>query len=162
VLIPETGAGKSTLIKLLVSHMEHKLPFISASPFRSPVVGSAKNDKSPTSGDVHLYADPATAFGPLPMLYADCEGLEGGEVPPVATRSRALGKSSMKQQLRRNLFRGKSRTLAWAVSAETSGREFAVRHLYPRLLYTFSDVIVFVLRNPRYNLSPVFPSEFYL
>lgn len=28
-------------------------------------------------------------------------------------------------------------------------REFAVSQLYPRVLYTFSDVVVFVLRNPR-------------
>ncbi|KAL2679358.1 hypothetical protein Neosp_010132 [[Neocosmospora] mangrovei] len=28
-------------------------------------------------------------------------------------------------------------------------REFSVTQLYPRLLYTFSDVVVFVLRNPR-------------
>jgi hypothetical protein len=25
--------------------------------------------------------------------------------------------------------------------------------LYPRLLYTFSDVIVFVVKNPRYALT---------
>ncbi|KAJ4318374.1 hypothetical protein N0V84_006883 [Fusarium piperis] len=28
-------------------------------------------------------------------------------------------------------------------------REFSVTQLYPRLLYSFSDVVVFVLRNPR-------------
>ncbi|RYC54072.1 hypothetical protein CHU98_g12134 [Xylaria longipes] len=28
-------------------------------------------------------------------------------------------------------------------------REFAVQHLYPKILYTFSDAVVFVTRNPR-------------
>ncbi len=78
------GAGKSSLMKMLVSLKEQRLSFNSALPFRSPVVGSVKNDKSPTSGDVHLYVDPETAYGPLPLLYADCEGLEGGETPPRA------------------------------------------------------------------------------
>ena len=33
---------------------------------------------------------------------------------------------------------------------EKGVRKFAVEKLYPRLLYTFSDVVVFVLRNTRY------------
>lgn len=47
-----------------------------------------KHDKSPTSGDVHLYADPKTAYTRLPMLYADCEGLQGGEIEPAANKLR--------------------------------------------------------------------------
>lgn len=38
----------------------------------------------------------------------------------------------------------------WAVTSETKKRDDAVMRLYPRVLYTFSDVVVFVLRNPRY------------
>lgn len=37
----------------------------------------------------------------------------------------------------------------WADTPQTQKREFAVGNLYPRILYTFSDVVVFVLRNPR-------------
>ncbi|UPX14192.1 uncharacterized protein EKO05_0004682 [Ascochyta rabiei] len=41
------------------------------------------------------------------------------------------------------------RELGWADTNSLRSREFAVTNLYPRLLYTFSDVIVFVLKNPR-------------
>lgn len=42
-----------------------------------------------------------------------------------------------------------TRKIAWADTPATQKREFAVGQLYPRILYTFSDVVVFVLRNPR-------------
>ena len=51
----------------------------------SPVVGS-ENDNVPTSGDVHLYSDPGTYHSTEPVLYADCEGLEGWENAPIAVR----------------------------------------------------------------------------
>ncbi|KAL9624998.1 MAG: hypothetical protein Q9160_000727 [Pyrenula sp. 1 TL-2023] len=148
--VGQTGAGKSTLIKMLVSLKERKLNFKSNSPFRSPVVGSVKNDKSPTSGDVHLYADPATAYTQLPILYADCEGLEGGEVPPVATQLEERRHKINPSQVRQRLFSSKPRKLAIASeNPEANRREWAVKHLYPRFLYTFSDAVVFVLRNTR-------------
>jgi hypothetical protein len=43
----------------------------------------------------------------------------------------------------------KSRPLKWAVDAKQQSRQFSVSQLFPRLLYTFSDVIVFVLREVR-------------
>lgn len=43
-----------------------------------------------------------------------------------------------------------SRKISWALGdKEKSKREFAVTELYPKVLYTFSDVVVFVLRNPK-------------
>lgn len=71
--LTKVGAGKSTLIKMLVSMAEAGLDLRKSEQFLSPVVGSVKNDRSPTSGDVHLYIDPGTAYDELPMLYADCE-----------------------------------------------------------------------------------------
>lgn len=53
--------------------------------FSSPVVGSV-NDNIPTTGDVHLYADPGTYLSESPMLYADCEGLDGGDNLPQGAR----------------------------------------------------------------------------
>lgn len=41
------------------------------------------------------------------------------------------------------------RYIFWANSPLTRKREYTVSQLYPRILYTFSDVVVFVLRNPR-------------
>ena len=143
------GAGKSTLIKMLVSLKEHKLPMHADSLFESPVVGSMKHDKSPTSGDVHLYADPETAYTRLPMLFADCEGLQGGETEPAANKLRKKGKNIYNQG-RDRFFKAQPRELVYAKSnTDARNREWAVKRVYPRLLYTFSDVIVFVLRNTR-------------
>lgn len=135
---------------MLVTLKEHTLSFRSNSPFKSPVVGSTKHDKSPTSGDVHLYIDPGTAFTELPMLYADCEGLEGGGAIPVAHKMRRRLRNMDHGQTRSRIFRSRPRELVYAKSnTAASHREWAVRKVYPRLLSTFSDVIVFVLRNPK-------------
>ena len=131
--------------------------------FSSPVVGSV-NDNIPVSADVHLYADPHTIVSNTPLLYADCEGLEGGESPPKnelkKMRSRALGNGlpheipseygpRKGEKLSRKINKV-SRKLSWALGdKEKSKREFAVTELYPKILYTFSEVVVFVLRNPK-------------
>jgi hypothetical protein len=39
--------------------------------------------------------------------------------------------------------------IKWANNPEKCKREFAVKNLYPRILYAFSDIVVFVLRNDR-------------
>ena len=43
----------------------------------------------------------------------------------------------------------KRRKLGFAIDDESRKREYTVRELYPRLLYTFSHVVVFVLHNER-------------
>ena len=111
--------------------------------FRTPVSGSVKDDRSPTSGDVHLYIDPQSAFSDLPMLYADCEGLDGGEVPP---QSKTILPST-KQTPRSDQFTSREMNVPTDKGLKTGTREWAVRNVYPRLLYTFSDVIVFVLKT---------------
>ena len=160
--IGQTGAGKSTLVKMLIEQQRiHSNP-TSVHLFPTPIVGSVRNDNVPTSGDVHLYADPGTYLGPLPMLYADCEGLEGGENVPIGVRHREASpgnprkKSESQSDGDRNrvkkrwkMARGSQRDIAWANSPETRKRQYAVTELYPRLLYTFSDVIVFVLQNAK-------------
>jgi hypothetical protein len=136
-------AGKSTLIKMLIKLEENRHNTSSYTPFETPVVGLRRNDKTPTSVDVHLYADPDTSNTPTPLLYADCEGLDGGEVRPRAATHR---KDNIRRQI---IFGGRIRRLEWATSDEKRGRKYMVRELYPRLLYTFSDVVVFVLRNSK-------------
>ena len=59
----ETGAGKSTVIRALISLQTKNL-----SP-EAPVPGTADSLRS-TSGDVHLYADPATIDLQTPILFA--------------------------------------------------------------------------------------------
>lgn len=145
-LLTALGAGKSTLIKMLVSLKELNMTKTMDDLFKTPVSGSFKDDRSPTSGDVHLYIDPQSAFSDLPMLYADCEGLEGGEVPP---QSKTLLSSIKPKNIKSDQFTSREMNLPADKALKTGTREWAVRNVYPRLLYTFSDVIVFVLKNTR-------------
>lgn len=139
--VGQTGAGKSTLIKLMIDLNAMQNP-----GFFSPVVG-ASGETEPTSENVHLYADPVTAITDNPIFFADCEGLQGGEREPLGAKFRRHKKDSRKNE--HTPLPVYERKLEWAGEIMHSGREFAVTHLYPRLLYTFSDVIVFVLKNPR-------------
>ena len=55
---------------------------------------------------------------------------------------------------RRKFSQGTKRLLKWASHdsqkyEQTSKRGFAVSEMYPRIFYAFSDVIVFVLDNPK-------------
>ncbi|KAI3316635.1 FabD/lysophospholipase-like protein [Xylariaceae sp. AK1471] len=143
--IGQTGAGKSTLIKMLIDRLDMTL-LDRDSPFPSPVTSSS-NDRVPTTGDVHLYADPLSYYTKGPILYADCEGLDGGEAVPRGLRHRA--KDKLDYAADGTPSTNTQRNIAWAVTPDTKKREYAVTQLYPRLLYTFSDVVVFVLRNPR-------------
>lgn len=133
---------------MLIDHQEMKLNPNANPSYPSPVVGSA-NDNVPTSGDVHLYADPAKAFETKPMLYADCEGLEGGEVIPNAKATGSTNGPSHLSNKLRAFAQSSSREIPWADTPKKRKREYAVTELYPRLLYTFSDVVVFVLRNSK-------------
>jgi energy-coupling factor transporter ATP-binding protein EcfA2 len=166
--IGQTGAGKSTLIKMLIDQQERKHS-LQGWGLPSPVAGTSTNGSVPTSGDVHLYSDPATYFTEYPMLYADCEGLEGGENTPMAVqyRNSASGISKEKSRddhapkehrKRRMVSKGfhvVQKDIKWA-NSDTFKRQYAVTELYPRLLYTFSDVVVFVLRNAKYVLISSF------
>ncbi|RVX66081.1 hypothetical protein B0A52_10015 [Exophiala mesophila] len=154
--VGDTGAGKSSLVKLLVGLQKTKHSQDSKTPSQTPVVGSS-GAAVPTSGDVHLYADPHTYFTDRPLLYADCEGLRGGTLDPVgAKRRRKMALSSHARtrtasfdKYMRRRHETSERDIAWATTPERTTRKFFVEHLYPRLLYTFSDVIVFVVKNAR-------------
>lgn len=147
--VGQTGAGKSTLIKLLIDLSTRD---DEKESFPTPIVGAAGKDIA-TSEDVHLYLDPATFESQVPLLFADCEGLEGGAREPVATKIRKTMDRSRNAQgaSKARLKHISERQLEWApVEAPVKRqRDFVVAHLYPRLLYTFSDVVVFVLKNPR-------------
>lgn len=56
--------------------------------------------------------------------------------------------SSFQKKIRKK-HHSSQREITWATTPEKRTREFAVTNLYPRLLYTFSDIVVFVLKNPR-------------
>ena len=145
--VGQTGAGKSTLVKLLIDFAANE-----QNPYPTPVIGP-RGAHLPTSEDVHLYVDPKSAYSHAPILYADCEGLEGGEREPLgAIFRRKRRMESRAADMEPDKIKPKitfERELLCASEPRARSREFAVTNLYPRLLYTFSDVIVFVLRNPR-------------
>ncbi|PIA80036.1 hypothetical protein CB0940_12119 [Cercospora beticola] len=156
--IGDTNAGKSTLIKILIRRQHHNGISTSESDFPSPISGSTAHPNTPTTGDVHLYSDPSTSNTPLPMLFADCEGLRGGAFEPSAIQYRKQAESrpdvilpgvAKRAKLRRNLWLRNPRLIKWATSEDRRTREYVVTELYPRLLYTFSDVVVYVLHNPK-------------
>jgi energy-coupling factor transporter ATP-binding protein EcfA2 len=160
--IGQTGAGKSTLIRMLIKQQE-TIQRKHGSKFSSPVVGSPAHGNVPTSRDVHLYSDPKTYSSEYPMLLADCEGLEGGENDPISPQYRDESSTTADEggkmeplTPKKSAFEGKSvtrRELKWATTSERKKRQYAVTELYSGLLYTFSDVIVFVLRNSKYVRS---------
>ncbi|KAM7198241.1 hypothetical protein V8F20_006268 [Naviculisporaceae sp. PSN 640] len=161
--VGHTGAGKSTVIKLLISRAEKDIRSQRLEKFPVPVTGLS-NDIVATTGDVHLYSDPATFLKQTPLLYADCEGLSGGENLPLGAiakekvdNSKASSSRNTRSHVSRVLVKGKTKVLAWADSAKTQSRQHSVQELYPRILYTFSDVIVFVLREARMFQSEVLP-----
>jgi hypothetical protein len=85
------GAGKSTIIRTLIDREQAKTITrpVTADCFPGPVTGRI-DDLVPTSGDVHLYSDPQTYLGRQPILYADSEGLNGGEKLPMVCHLRPL------------------------------------------------------------------------
>ncbi|KAI8626701.1 hypothetical protein F5Y19DRAFT_445247 [Xylariaceae sp. FL1651] len=128
--IGQTGSGKSTVINLLMTLTDDTI--------LGPVSGCS-GDPSPTTGDVHLYADPDTHKTRSPLLFADCEGLEGGDQTPIALRS-------VKDL---DVFRKRDHIVERIPWAEHRKRDAVVVDLFPKLLYTFSDVVAYTLKEAR-------------
>jgi hypothetical protein len=159
-------AGKSTLIKMLIQlHEQSENP--NDLSFPSPIVGVPQLDRHnsnhgnthipmeyiPTSADVHLYADPVRFDKRTPLLYADCEGLEGGENLPVGAPENRTTLLNTESTIAR-LTPGRLRRLVWAdAEKKKRTRGFFVRQMYPRILYALSDVVVFVVpdANSKYE-----------
>lgn len=141
-----TNAGKSTIVKMLVQRSAVRRDKDFNEAFPSPVVGSVLDDTRTTSGNVHLYIDPAKYLDPLPTFFADCEGFEGGEQAPLGTQYQ---EHSRRQRDGLPEPWVNTRPIKWADRDEYRRREYAVTVLYPRILYSFSDCVVFVLRNPK-------------
>ena len=147
-----TNSGKSAVVNLLISLTEeHHKP---DGWFPAPVVGAIANESVPTSDGVSMYLDPTTSESRHPIMYVDCEGFEGGEKTPLGSRMRRHEPlfDDHEYQLDNSV---RVRPIKWATTEESRQREYAVTRLYPRILYTFSDCVVFVLRNPKTFQSSV-------
>ena len=88
-----------------------------------------------TTGEVNLYADPATFGTKYPRMFVDCEGMLGGE-PASAQHQKEWSNHG-----RRYLLRSKD--------GKEIDRKTAVLNIYPRFLYIFSDVICMTTRNQK-------------
>lgn len=86
-----------------------------------------------TTGEVNLYLDPSTFGDECPRFYADSEGMLGTE--PVAS------------QHQKDWMRSDKRYLVETKDGKPIDRRTAVKAIYPRFLYIFSDVVCFVTRN---------------
>lgn len=115
----------------------------------TPVPGSKDTTGTPTSGEVHMFADPASLHTNTPLLFVDCEGLEGGNIDPGATGRGQRDLAALDSQLK-NHFRSphirdfRAAKIGGVWGASSLNRSFCVEELYPRILYAFSDVICFV------------------
>jgi hypothetical protein len=112
---------------------------------------------TPMSGDVHLFPDPKSLPTIRPLLYCDCEGLDGGNNPAVGSLSKKLNdlramlpeQVSCKADENWKVSGYRKRDVQFAQNQDQS-QQWVVNHLYPTILYTFSDVICFVTKNTRY------------
>jgi hypothetical protein len=113
-------------------------------------MGNNAEADTPTSGDVHLFSDPTTYNTPRPYFYADCEGLRAGnKLPTASSRAiRGVGKSFGRTARGTHVGQVRRNYINWA-TGEMRSRAWMVKNLYPRVLFTFSDVICFVTKNFR-------------
>ena len=143
------GACKSAIIKLVIdlsTEDSHRLP--------TPIVGPVGADV-PTSADIYLYSDPQTYESDNAILYADSEGWQGGEKEPLGARFKKkekvsnFGRTGSFERNATKMQHTSEREITRAGTNTERRRKFAVTQLYPRLLYAFSDVVVFVPKTSR-------------
>lgn len=103
----------------------------------APVPGSDSGSASllPTTGEVNLYYDPGTFGTKSPCFYADCEGMLGAE--PAAA------------QHQKSWYKYGRRYLIEEIDGKQIDRSTAVKTIYPKFLYIFSDAICMVTRNQK-------------
>ncbi|KAL7755626.1 hypothetical protein ACKLNR_014153 [Fusarium oxysporum f. sp. zingiberi] len=141
--VGETGSGKSTLISLLIKFSSSPLSNL----FRTPAVGAAGSLNS-TSSNVHLYADPETFLTDRPMLYVDCEGMDGDEIP--AGMRYKQDSNGVDFEYAQSFTHINTQKIQWGEKMEDRNqltRKYVTKTLFPRILYIFSDVVVYIPFN---------------
>lgn len=156
--VGRTGVGKSAIIRLLIEHLwdetARRRGKARGVTIKTPVVGP-RQEHIPTSGDVHLYRDVLMndVDSGRPLLYADCEGFGAGTSKPAAhSHGRRSGTWNTIPGLE-GIRRWKDPAWNYVSSAfrrplpGLGRRQDAVEHLFPKLLYNFSDVVVNVMSS---------------
>jgi hypothetical protein len=156
--VGNTGAGKSTLIRMVLEKPWRTSAIrgtqTTSNGPHAPIVGMP-HATVPTSGDVHLYRDQSEELDNIarPLFYADCEGFHGGEVAPPGSFAvqKELNQTGLARTVFNNWFqyvvgRVRKRTVNFTSDHDQGRpRDAAVRKIFPRLLYNFSDVVIFVV-----------------
>ncbi|KAL4766814.1 hypothetical protein BDW60DRAFT_212582 [Aspergillus nidulans var. acristatus] len=87
--IGNTGVGKSTLIKAIISYgnsaSKRVADTVGWTRILTPIPGIKAFSTRPTSSDVRLYLETATIDTARLILFADSEGLLGGNQTPFAS-----------------------------------------------------------------------------
>ncbi len=142
LIFTTAGSGKNTIIAMLIA-LQHSMRRGHEGTERPLYLAPGRpGDPNPTTGDVHLYSDPGTQGTRMPILFTDCEGLDGGDKLPTGA-GEAVKSSARRIRARR------VRNIRWAKEPGGQKRDFFVLDMFSEILYTFSDVVVFVLREPR-------------
>jgi hypothetical protein len=121
----------------------------------APIPGINVLGGRPTSSDVHLYQDLATIDTDRPILLADSEGLSGGNQTPFGSfiddAARYARYSSIPTRWKLVTHNKSRKVIPWKKESEHKiTRAYCVEHIYPRILYAFSEVICYVIQqSPR-------------
>jgi hypothetical protein len=102
----------------------------------APIIGS--DATTPTSSDVHLFHGRSTSDPDRPLFYIDCEGMRGGNNPTTTEKIH-----------RKPRIRPLHDYEIDYLSPDKCSKSWMVNNLYPRILFTFSDVVIYVTKESR-------------
>lgn len=150
---------------LLIMKCNWKLGSNGKRTFDTPVVGRLDDELTSTSENVHLYFDSKSFSSRCPILYADCEDIQNDDSLSKIVEGRSeFWSKSLNVQYDKGKVKAirnfADRSLYWIKSDHVKKRRsYSVRNLFSRILYTFSDVIVFVLRAQKWVFPFFWPAD---
>jgi hypothetical protein len=117
----------------------------------TPIPGIKAFSTRPTSSDVRLYLETATIDTARLILFADSEGLLGGNQTPFASSIESIAgiaRYPPSPHVRKPLADKKSRKIIpWKELKHEISRKYCVEHIYPQILYAFGEVLCYVIQQ---------------